>query len=105
MADSRESTQPAVVCPMKIRLLQIIPLVALAFAGPSLRAADAPAMPKVGDKAPLVEDLDGKIVHVSDSPAAGKPLEEMKAAIARLVNQDKKQMGRKTPVVSELRAS
>src|ERR1700742_1557856 len=52
---------------MKLHAIAIA-LVAGGFAGMSALAADAPAMPKVGDKAPLVEgkDQDGKDWKLSD---------------------------------------
>lgn len=52
---------------MKLHAIAIA-LVAGVFAGMSAFAADAPSMPKVGDKAPLVEgkDQDGKTWKLSD---------------------------------------
>jgi len=52
---------------MKLRAIAIA-LVAGVFAGMSAFAADAPSMPKIGDKAPLVEgkDQDGKAWKLSD---------------------------------------
>ena len=53
---------------MKIRSLQTIPILTLALLNLSLRAADAPAMPKAGDTAPPIEgkDQDGKTWKLAD---------------------------------------
>jgi peroxiredoxin Q/BCP len=53
---------------MNTTLSVIVLVLALAIASLSLQAADAPAMPKVGDKAPLVEgkDQDGNAWKLAD---------------------------------------
>jgi peroxiredoxin Q/BCP len=53
---------------MKTRLLQVIPVLASALVSLSLHAADTSAMPKAGDKAPLIagKDQDGKPWNLAD---------------------------------------